>query len=169
MKKYLTLLFLVCAVALTFTGCYNSFESVGLSGDGNHSSGGTGNPGGGTGNPGGGTGNPGGGSDKPSGGSADLIGTTWTASEEYNISRWDHLLTFTGDNSISVLSISSGEMPINVTGTYSLDGSSISFNIENDFSGSLKDSYTGSYNAREGKIIINSGILSSGSVIFTKR
>lgn len=41
MKKYLTLLFLVCAVALTFTGCYNSFESAGLSGDGNHSSGGS--------------------------------------------------------------------------------------------------------------------------------
>ena len=55
MKKYLTLLFLVCAVALTFTGCYNSFESVGLSGDGNHSSGGTVNPGGGTDNPGGGS------------------------------------------------------------------------------------------------------------------
>ena len=29
MKKYLTLLFLVCAVALTFTGCCNSFESDG--------------------------------------------------------------------------------------------------------------------------------------------
>lgn len=29
MKKYLTLLFLVCAVALTFTGCYNSFEPDG--------------------------------------------------------------------------------------------------------------------------------------------
>ncbi len=57
MKKYLTLLFLVCAVALTFTGCYNSFESVGLSGDGNHSSGGTGNPGGGS--------------------SDSLAGTTW--------------------------------------------------------------------------------------------
>lgn len=26
MKKYLTLLFLVCAVALTFTGCGNSFD-----------------------------------------------------------------------------------------------------------------------------------------------
>lgn len=65
MKKYLTLLFLVCAVALTFTGCYNSFESVGLSGGGNHSSGGTGNLGGG--------------SDKPSGGSADLIETKWEA------------------------------------------------------------------------------------------
>lgn len=48
MKKYLILLFLVCAVALTFTGCYNSFESVGLSDDGNHSSGGTGNSGGGS-------------------------------------------------------------------------------------------------------------------------
>lgn len=141
MKKYLTLLFLVCAVALTFTGCYNSFESVGLSGDGNHSS----------------------------GGSADLIGTTWTASEEYNMSRWNHLLTFTGDNSISVLSTSSGRMPISVAGTYSLDGSSISFNIEVDSSGLLKDSYTGRYNAKEGKIIINSGILSSGSVIFTKQ
>lgn len=65
MKKYLTLLFLVCAVALTFTGCYNSFEFVGLSGDGNHSSGGTVNPGGGTGNPG--------------GGSAELDGTKWEA------------------------------------------------------------------------------------------
>ena len=168
MKKYLTLLFLVCAVALTFTGCYNSFESFGLSGDGNHSSGGTVNPGGGN-HSSGGTGNPGGGSDKPSGGSADLIGTTWAASEEYNMSRWNHLLTFTGDNSISVLSTSLGEMPVRVAGTYSLDGSSISFNIEGDYSGLLKDSYTGSYNAKEGKIIINSGILSSGSVIFTKQ
>lgn len=162
MKKYLILLFLVCAVALTFTGCYNSFESVGLSGDGNHSSGGTSNPGGGT-------GNPGGGSDKPSGGSADLIGTVWTASEVYDTSLWNHLLTFTGYNSISVRSTSSGGMPISVVGTYSLDRSSISFNIENDFPGLLKDSYTGSYNANEGKIIINSGILSSGSVIFTKQ
>lgn len=155
MKKYLTLLFLVCAVALTFTGCYNSFESVGLSGDGNHSSGGSDKPSGGT--------------DNPSGGSADLIGTTWTASEEYNMSRWNHLLTFISDNSFSVLSTSSGEMPISVAGSYSLDGSSISFNIEDNFSGLLKDSYTGSYNAKEGKIIINSGILSSGSVIFTKQ
>lgn len=154
MKKYLTLLFLVCAVALTFTGCYNSFESVGLSGDGNHSSGGSDKPSGGT--------------DNPSGGSADLIGTTWTASEEYSMSRWNHLLTFISDNSFSVLSTSSGEMPISVAGSYSLDGSSISFNIEDNFSGLLKDSYTGSYNAKEGKIIINSGILSSGSVIFTK-
>ena len=75
MKKYLTLLFLVCAVALTFTGCYNSFESVELSGDGNHSSGGTGNPGGG--------------SDKPSGGSAELDGTKWEAmykQETYTLS-----------------------------------------------------------------------------------
>ena len=39
MKKYLTLLFLVCAVALTFTGCYNSFEPDGgnPSGSGNGS------------------------------------------------------------------------------------------------------------------------------------
>lgn len=29
MKKYLTLLFLVCAVALTFTGCSNSYGSDG--------------------------------------------------------------------------------------------------------------------------------------------
>lgn len=64
MKKYLTLLFLVCAVALTFTGCYNSFESVGLSGDGNHSSGGTGNPGGGSSND-------------------SLAGTTWMYKENY--------------------------------------------------------------------------------------
>lgn len=39
MKKYLTLLFLVCAVALTFTGCCNSFEPDGgnPSGSGNGS------------------------------------------------------------------------------------------------------------------------------------
>lgn len=87
MKKYLTLLFLVCAVALTFTGCYNSFESVGLSGDGNHSSGGTGNPGGGTNNPGGGSSND------------SLAGTTWMYKENY--SGMTYTLKFTSEENFT--------------------------------------------------------------------
>lgn len=105
MKKYLTLLFLVCAVALTFTGCYNSFEFVGLSGDGNHSSGGTVNPGGG--------------SDKPSGGSSGSgsIKGTWYSSQS-GVS-----FTFKGDGSLSCTS--SVTPSASVPGTYTLDGSKL--------------------------------------------
>lgn len=105
MKKYLTLLFLVCAVALTFTGCYNSFESVGLSGDGNHSSGGTVNPGGGTGNPGGG-----------SSGSGSIIGTWYSSQSGVSF-------TFKGDGSFSCTS--SATPGTSVPGTYTLDGSKL--------------------------------------------
>ena len=127
MKKYLTLLFLVCAVALTFTGCYNSFESVGLSGDGNHSSGGTVNPGGGTGNPGGGTGNPGGGTDNPGGGSSgngSIIGT-WYGGQ----SGVSFTLTFKEGGSFSY---TTSQIPgISVPGTYTLDGSKVTVRAGN--------------------------------------
>ena len=105
MKKYLTLLFLVCAVALTFTGCYNSFESVGLSGDGNHSSGGTVNPGGGTDNPGGG-----------SSGSGSIIGTWYSSQSGVRF-------TFKKDGSFSCTS--SVTPSASVSGTYTLDGSKL--------------------------------------------
>lgn len=98
MKKYLTLLFLVCAVALTFTGCYNSFESVGLSGDGNHSSGGTDNPGGG------------------SSGSGSIIGTWYSSQSGVSF-------TFKGDGSLSCTS--SVTPSASVPGTYTLDGSKL--------------------------------------------
>lgn len=107
MKKYLTLLFLVCAVALTFTGCYNSFESVGLSGDGNHSSGGTGNPGGGTGNPGGG-----------SSGNGSIIGTWYGGQAGASFT-----LTFKEGGSFSYTTSAVPDTP--VPGTYTLDGSKV--------------------------------------------
>lgn len=112
MKKYLTLLFLVCAVALTFTGCYNSFESAGLSGDGNHSSGGAVNPGGGTGNPGGGTDNPGGGSS----GSGGIIGTWYSSPSGVSF-------TFKEGGSFSYTA--SAVPGTSVSGTYTLDGSKL--------------------------------------------
>lgn len=107
MKKYLILLFLVCAVALTFTGCYNSFESVGLSGDGNHSSGGTGNSGGGTGNSGGG-----------SSGSGSIIGT-WYGGQ----AGTSFTLTFKEGGSFSYTT--SVTPDTSVPGTYTLDGSKV--------------------------------------------
>lgn len=71
MKKYLTLLFLVCAVALTFTGCGNSLsDSISL--DYKVESSGSGNSGGNSGS-----------------GSAELDGTKWEAtykSETYTLS-----------------------------------------------------------------------------------
>ena len=112
MKKYLTLLFLVCAVALTFTGCYNSFEFVGLSGDGNHSSGGTVNPGGGSDKPSGGTVNPGGGSS----GSGSIIGTWYSSQSGVSF-------TFKGDGSFSCTTSFTPDTP--VPGTYTLDGSKL--------------------------------------------
>ena len=111
MKKYLTLLFLVCAVALTFTGCYNSFESVGLSGDGNHSSGGTVNPGGG--------------SDKPSGGSSgngSIIGTWYGGQEGASFT-----LTFKEGGSFSYTT--SATPGTSVPGTYTLDGSKVTVHV----------------------------------------
>ena len=100
MKKYLTLLFLVCAVALTFTGCYNSFESVGLSGDGNHSSGGTGNPGGG------------------SSGNGSIIGTWYGGQAGASFT-----LTFKEGGSFSYTTSVVPDTP--VPGTYTLDGSKV--------------------------------------------
>lgn len=100
MKKYLTLLFLVCAVALTFTGCSNSFESVGLSGDGNHSSGGTGNLGGG------------------SSGSGSIIGT-WYGGQ----AGTSFTLTFKEGGSFSYTTSVTPDTP--VPGTYTLDGSKV--------------------------------------------
>lgn len=100
MKKYLILLFLVCAVALTFTGCYNSFESVGLSDDGNNSSGGTGNPGGG------------------SSGSGSIIGT-WYGGQ----AGTSFTLTFKEGGSFSYTTSVTPDTP--VPGTYTLDGSKV--------------------------------------------
>lgn len=100
MKKYLILLFLVCAVALTFTGCCNSFESVGLSDDGNHSSGGTGNSGGG------------------SSGSGSIIGT-WYGGQ----AGTSFTLTFKEGGSFSYTT--SVTPDTSVPGTYTLDGSKV--------------------------------------------
>ena len=104
MKKYLTLLFLVCAVALTFTGCYNSFESVGLSGGGNHSSGGTGNPGGG------------------SSGNGSIIGTWYGGQEGASFT-----LTFKEGGSFSYTT--SATPGTSVPGTYTLDGSKVTVHV----------------------------------------
>lgn len=137
MKKYLTLLFLVCAVALTFTGCYNSFEFVGLSGDGNHSSGGTVNPGGGSDKPSGGTGNLGGGSDKPSGGSSgngSIIGTWYSGQAGVSLT-----LTFKKDGSFSYTTSVAPNAP--VSGTYTLYGSKVTVRAGNAFN---EGTYSGS-------------------------
>ena len=134
MKKYLTLLFLVCAVALTFTGCYNSFEFVELSGDGNHSSGGTVNPGGGGDKRSGGTVNPGGGSDKPSGGTVNpgggssgsgrIIGTWYGGQAGVSFT-----LTFKEGGSFSYTT--SATPGTSVPGTYTLDGSKVTVRAGN--------------------------------------
>ena len=121
MKKYLTLLFLVCAVALTFTGCYNSFESVGLSGDGNHSSGGTVNPGGGT-------GNLGGGSDKPSGGSSNdsLAGTTWMYENNHEGMTLTYTLKFTSEENFTLeYKMMEGSAPVSMSGTYTYSNNTV--------------------------------------------
>lgn len=71
MKKYLTLLFLVCAVALTFTGCGNSFDDS-ISLDYKVESSGSGNSG-----------------ENSGGGSAELDGTKWETTykqETYTLS-----------------------------------------------------------------------------------
>lgn len=154
MKKYLTLLFLVCAVALTFTGCYNSFEYAELSGDGNHSSGGTGNPGGGTDNPGGGTGNPGGGSDKPSGGSSGsggIIGTWYGGQEGVSFT-----LTFKEGGSLSCTSSVIPDTP--VPGTYTFDGSKVTVRASHMYG-------TGTYSGST--ISFSSGLFAG--LIFTKQ
>lgn len=104
MKKYLTLLFLVCAVALTFTGCYNSFESVGLSGDGNHSSGGTGNPGGG-------------------GSSDSLAGTTWMYENNHEGVTYTYTLKFTNEENFTYEMMVGA--PINISGTYTYSNNTV--------------------------------------------
>lgn len=144
MKKYLTLLFLVCAVALTFTGCYNSFEFVGLSGDGNHSSGGTVNPGGG--------------SDKPSGGgsgSGSIIGTWY--GEQAGVS---FTLTFKEGGSFSYTTSQTPD--ISVPGTYTLDGSKLT----------VRASYVSSTGTYSGSTISFPSDVSGGlfaGLTFTKR
>ena len=128
MKKYLTLLFLVCAVALTFTGCYNSFESVGLSGDGNHSSGGTVNPGGGSDKPSGGnhssggTGNPGGGSSNDS-----LAGTTWMYEKNYEgMTLYTYTLKFTSEEKVTLeYKMMGGSSPSVTQGTYTYSNNTV--------------------------------------------
>ena len=127
MKKYLTLLFLVCAVALTFTGCYNSFESVELSGDGNHSSGGTGNLGGGT-------GNLGGGSDKPSGGgsSDSLAGTTWMYEKNYEgMTLYTYTLKFTSEENFTLEYKMMGVSPDSMSGTYTYSNNTVILSPDN--------------------------------------
>ncbi len=175
MKKYLTLLFLVCAVALTFTGCYNSFESVGLSGDGNHSSGGTGNPGGGTGNPGGGTDNPGGGtgnpgggtvnpgggSDKPSGGSADLIGTTWMYEENY--SGMTYTLKFTSEENFT-LEYKVMEVSSSILGTYTYSNNTVILSPDN-----LPDAHEFRGSVSGNKMTIKATSVGLGDLVLTKR
>lgn len=136
MKKYLTLLFLVCAVALTFTGCYNSFESVGLSGDGNHSSGGTVNPGGGSDKPSGGSDKPSGGTDNPGGGSSgsgSIIGTWYGGRAGVSFT-----LTFKEGGSFSYTT--SAKPGTSVPGTYTLDGSKVTVRA-----GNVPLSSTGTY------------------------
>lgn len=106
MKKYLTLLFLVCAVALTFTGCYNSFESAGLSGDGNHSSGGTGNPGGGSSND-------------------SLAGTTWMYKENFEGMTLTYTLEFTDEENFTFEYKMMGGEPDSVPGTYTYSNNTV--------------------------------------------
>ena len=127
MKKYLTLLFLVCAVALTFTGCYNSFESVGLSGGGNHSSGGTGNPGGGS-------------SDKPSGGSSNdsLAGTTWMYENNYE-SMTLYTLKFTSEENFTLeYKMMEGSAPDSTPGTYTYSNNTVILSPDTIFSNSYE-------------------------------
>lgn len=120
MKKYLTLLFLVCAVALTFTGCSNSFESVGLSGDGNHSSGGTGNPGGGSSND-------------------SLAGTTWMYKENSGGVTLTYTLEFTSEKNFT-LEYMIGGSPVSMPGTYTYSSNTVILspdNLPNEFRGSV--------------------------------
>ena len=107
MLPFPILLFLVCAVALTFTGCYNSFESVGLSGDGNHSSGGTGNPGGGS--------------------SDSLAGTTWMYEKNYSgMTLYTYTLKFTSEEKVTLEYKMMGGSSPNVTqGTYTYSNNTV--------------------------------------------
>lgn len=107
MKKYLILLFLVCAVALTFTGCYNSFESVGLSDDGNHSSGGTGNPGGGS-------------------SSDSLARTTWMYEKNYEgVTLYTYTLKFTSEENFTLEYKMMGGEPDITPGTYTYSNNTV--------------------------------------------
>lgn len=116
MKKYLILLFLVCAVALTFTGCYNSFESVGLSGDGNHSSGGTGNPGGG-------------------GSSDSLAGTTWMYKNDYEgMTLYTYTLKFTSEENFTLEYKIMGGSLDSMSGTYTYSNNTVILSPDTIFS-----------------------------------
>ena len=165
MKKYLTLLFLVCAVALTFTGCYNSFESVGLSGDGNHSSGGTGNPGGGSDKPSGGTVNPGGGSDKPSGGSADLIGTTWMYENNHEGMTLTYTLKFTSEENFTLEHKMMGVSSNSMSGTYTYSNNTVILSFDTSSPGAyeLRGSVSGN------KMTIKATSVGLGDLVLTKR
>ncbi|MDY4465080.1 MAG: hypothetical protein SPE30_02145 [Candidatus Treponema excrementipullorum] len=154
MKKYLTLLFLVCAVALTFTGCYNSFESVRLSGDGNHSSGGTVNPGGGS-------DKPSGGSDKPSGGSADLIGTTWMYEENY--SGMTYTLKFTSEENFT-LEYKVMEVSSSILGTYTYSNNTVILSPDN-----LPDAHEFRGSVSGNKMTIKATSVGLGDLVLTKR
>ena len=151
MKKYLTLLFLVCAVALTFTGCYNSFESDELSGDGNHSSGGTVNPGGG--------------SDKPSGGSADLIGTTWMYEENY--SGMTYTLKFTSEENFTLeYKMMEGSAPVSMSGTYTYSNNTVILSPDTNSPGAYE--FRGSVSGNKMTIKDTSGGTFAG-LTFTKQ
>lgn len=116
MKKYLTLLFLVCAVALTFTGCYNSFESVGLSDDGNHSSGGTGNPGGGS-------------------SSDSLARTKWMYEKYYEgMTLYTYTLTFTSEENFTLEYKMMGGSTDSMSGTYTYSNNTVILSPDTIFS-----------------------------------
>lgn len=116
MKKYLTLLFLVCAVALTFTGCYNSFESAGLSGDGNHSSGGTDNPGGGSSND-------------------SLAGTTWMyENNNGGMTLYTYTLKFTSEENFTLEYKMMGGSPDSMSGTYTYSNNTVILSPDTIFS-----------------------------------
>ena len=155
MKKYLTLLFLVCAVALTFTGCYNSFESVGLSGDGNHSSGGTGNLGGG--------------SDKPSGGgsSDSLAGTTWMYEKNYSgMTLYTYTLKFTSEEKVTLeYKMMGGSSPSVTQGTYTYSNNTVTLSPDTI----LPDEYESRGSVSGNKMTFKNTSTGSEDLVLTKQ
>lgn len=117
MKKYLTLLFLVCAVALTFTGCGNSLsDSISL--DYKVESSGSGNSGGNSGS-----------------GSGSIIGT-WYGGQ----AGTSFTLTFKEGGSFSYITNFTPDTP--VPGTYTLDGSIVTVRVVGNMSST--GTYSGS-------------------------
>ena len=97
----------MCAVALTFTGCYNSFESVGLSDDGNHSSGGTGNSGGGS-------------------SSDSLAGTTWMYEKNYEgMPLYTYTLKFASEENFTLEYKAMGVSSDITPGTYTYSNNTV--------------------------------------------